>query len=61
MLLVQLVVGHSLDGLLEYSRRLGVYLGPIAGVIALAGSALACIGTALPPGYVPRPPQDDAA
>ena len=61
VLLVQLVVGHSLDGLVEFSRRIGVYLGPIAGVIALGGSALACIGTAPPPGYVPPPPQNDAA
>ena len=61
VLLVQLVVGHDLDGLVDYSRRIGVYLGPIAGVIALAGSALACFGSSLPLGYVPPPPQDDAA
>ena len=61
LLLVQLVVGHSLDGILDYSRRIGVFLGPVLGVIALAGSALACFGTAPPPGYVPPPPQDDAA
>jgi hypothetical protein len=65
LLVVQLVVGHEVaDGGAVYAqgaRRIGVYLGVASAVVALAGSALACCGRALPPGYVPPPPRVDAA
>lgn len=65
LLVVQLVVGHDVayDGAVlgEGVRGIGVYLGLGASIIALAGSALACFGSAFPPGYVPKPPRDHAA
>ncbi len=63
LLLIQLVAGHDVayGGAVyaEGARGIGVYLGAVAGVIAVAGSALACFGSAPPPGYVPPPPHDD--